>query len=89
MNGVFVGPSLIGGLYNGGLPNGNQAFTNIGVAADVGLQDILWNHVVGGGGVGVEYLQVSHSFGDLPTGPSTVASTGIKPRLVLSAGYAF
>lgn len=89
MNGVFVGPSLILGLYNAGLPAGNQLFTNVGVAADVGIQQILWNHVVVGGGVGVEYLQVSRDFGDLPTAPSTIASTGFKPRFLLEAGYGF
>jgi hypothetical protein len=89
MNGVFVGPSLIMGVYNAGLPMGNQAFTNVGVAGDVGLQEILWNRIVVGGGVGIEYLQVSHDFGDLPIGPSTIASTGFKPRFLLEAGYGF
>lgn len=89
MNGVFVGPSLIAGVYNAGLPSSNQPFTNIGVAADVGVQDIIGNHLVLGGGVGIEYLSVSHDFGDLPAGPSTIASSGFKPRLLLSAGYGF
>ncbi len=89
MNGVFVGPSLILGLYNAGLPMGNQVFTNVGIAGDVGIQEIFWNHLVVGAGAGLEYLQVSHDFGDLPTGPSTIASTGLKPRLLLEAGYGF
>lgn len=89
MNGIFVGPSLIMGLYNAGLPMGNQLFTDVGVAGDIGVQEILWNHVVVGGGVGIEYLQVSHDFGDLPMGPSTIASTGLKPRFLLEAGYGF
>ncbi len=86
MNGVFVGPSLIAGAYNGSLLDGNQPFTDIGVAADVGAQWILADHLVLGGGVGVEYLHVSHDFHDLPTGPSTIASSGVKPRLLLSIG---
>ncbi|HEY3819727.1 MAG TPA: hypothetical protein VGL81_21310 [Polyangiaceae bacterium] len=89
MNGVFVGPSLIGGIYNAGLPNGNQPFTNIGVAVDVGLQQIFWNHIVVGGGLGLEYLSVSHDFADLPTSPSIIAESGVKPRFLLEAGYAF
>jgi hypothetical protein len=89
LNGIFVGPSLVGGVYNAGLPTGNQPFTNIGVAADVGLQDILWDHLVVGGGIGVEYLIVSHDFGDLPLGPSTIASSGLKPRVLLTVGYGF
>lgn len=89
MNGVFIGPSLLLGLYNAGMPMGNQLFTTVGVAGDVGVQEILWNHLVVGGGVGLEYLQVSHDFGDLPMGPSTIASTGLKPRFLLEAGYGF
>lgn len=89
MNGVFIGPSLIAGAYNAGLPNGDQPFTDVGVAADVGVQEIFADHIVVGGGVGVEYLSVSHDFHDLPAGPSTVASSGLKPRLLLEAGYGF
>jgi hypothetical protein len=89
MNGIFVGPSLIAGVYNAGLPTGNQAFSNVGLAADVGLQDVLWNHVIVGGGVGLEYLLVSHDFGDLPAGPSTVAASGLKPRMLFTLGYGF
>jgi hypothetical protein len=87
MNGVFVGPSFIAGLYNAGLPSGNQAFTDVGVAVDVGLQQVFFNHLVVGGGVGLEYLSVSHDFQDLPTGPGTIASSGVKPRFVLEIGY--
>jgi hypothetical protein len=89
MNGVFVGPSLILGAYNAGLPDGNQAFTNVGLAGDVGVKGILWDHLVVGGGLGIEYLSVSHDFHDLPTGPATVASSGIKPRMIIEAGYGF
>jgi hypothetical protein len=89
MNGVFVGPSLIAGAYNAGLPSGNQPFTDIGIAADVGIQEIFFNHLVVGGGVGIEYLSVSHDFHDLPTGPATIASSGVKPRFLLEAGYGF
>jgi hypothetical protein len=89
MNGVFVGPSLILGFYNASLPNGETPFTDVGVAADVGVQEILWDHLVVGGGAGLEYLQVSHDFGDLPTSAATIASSGIKPRLLLEVGYGF
>jgi hypothetical protein len=89
MNGVFIGPSLIGGVYNASLPAGSQAFTNYGIAADVGLKGLVGDHVALGGGVGIEYLHVSHEFGDLPTGAAAIASTGFKPRLIFEAGYAF
>ena len=89
MNGVFIGPSLIAGFYTAGLPNGNQPFSDVGAAVDVGAQEIFLDHIVVGGGIGLEYLSVSHDFHDLPSGPSAIATTGIKPRLLLSAGYGF
>lgn len=89
MNGVFIGPSLIGGVYNASLPGSDQVFTDWGFAADVGLQEIIGDHFTIGGGVGLEYLHASHDFGDLPAGPSAIAKTGVKPRLLFSGGYAF
>jgi hypothetical protein len=89
MNGVFIGPSLIGGVYNAALLSRDQAFTDFGVAADVGFKGLIANHLALGGGVGIEYLHVSHDFGDLPTAQSTIASSGLKPRLLFEAGYAF
>lgn len=89
MNGVFVGPSLILGFYDASLPSSETPFTDVGIAADVGVQEILWDHLVVGGGAGIEYLQVSHDFGDLPTSAATIASSGFKPRLLLEVGYGF
>jgi hypothetical protein len=89
MNGIFIGPSLILGSYSASLPHGNQFFTNAGVAVDAGVQTILADHFLVGAGAGIEYLNVSHDFHDLSTGPSTVASSGLKPRVLLSAGYGF
>lgn len=76
MNGIFIGPSVIGGVYNAGLPGRDQAFTNIGAAVDVGLKYIAWEHLALGGGVGLQYLNVSEDFGDVPNGPSQIARRG-------------
>ncbi len=89
MNGIFIGPSIIGGVYNADLMQGNTAFTNIGVAADIGIQQVFFDHLALGAGAGIQYLSVSENFGDLATGPSTIASSGFKPRLLAQAGYAF
>jgi hypothetical protein len=89
MNGVFFGPSLIGGVFNASLLGQDTVFTNVGVAADIGFQDIVFDHLVLGAGVGIQYLHVSENFGDLPAGSSAIASSGIKPRLLAQAGYAF
>jgi hypothetical protein len=89
MNGVFIGPSLIGGVYNASILGRDQAFTDFGFAADVGFKGLIANHLALGGGVGLEYLHVSHDFGDLPTGQAAIASSGVKPRLLFEVGYAF
>jgi hypothetical protein len=88
-NGVFIGPSVIGGVYNASLPNDDHAFTDIGGALDVGFKGIIANHLAIGGGVGIEYLHVSHDFGDLPTAPAAIAASGVKPRLLFELGYGF
>lgn len=88
-NGVFIGPSIIAGAYNASLPAGDQAFTDIGVAADVGVQTLIADHLVIGGGVGVEYLHVAHDFGDLPGPQAQIATSGVKPRLLFDVGAAF
>jgi hypothetical protein len=90
MEGLFVGPSLIFGVFNASLLNDqNQAFTNVGLAVDAGVQTILFDHLTLGAGAGLAYVNVSHNFGDLPLGPASVAATGFKPRLLATAGYAF
>jgi Protein of unknown function (DUF3575) len=89
MNGIFIGPSFVGGVYNARLAGGDMPFTNLGLAVDVGIQHIFRDHLVLGAGAGVEYLHVSKNFGDVAIGPSTIASSGVKPRLLAQAGYAF
>lgn len=89
MNGIFIGPSLITGFYEANLPNSNVFFGDFGAALDVGLQEIFFNHLIVGGGVGIEYLGVGHDFRDLPSGPAAIASQGVKPRLLLEVGYGF
>lgn len=89
MNGIFVGPALILGAYNASVAGQDKAFVDVGVAVDVGVKTIIADSVALGGGVGLEYLNVSQDFGDLPSSASAIASTGFKPRLILEAGYAF
>jgi hypothetical protein len=88
-NGVFIGPSVIAGAYNASTPGGNQAFADIGLAADVGAQFIIADHLVVGGGVGIEYLNVSREVPNLSSAQKQVGEGGFKPRLLLEAGYGF
>ncbi|MEO6576712.1 MAG: hypothetical protein ABIP89_22890, partial [Polyangiaceae bacterium] len=88
-NGLFVGPSFLLGFYNAALPGGDQSFSNIGVAVDVGIQKIFFEHLVVGGGLGLQWTTVSHDFNDLPTGSAIIAGGGVKPRFILAVGYTF
>jgi Protein of unknown function (DUF3575) len=89
MNGIFVGPSLIGGVYEAALVGEQTRFSNLGVALDAGIQKVFVDHLALGVGAGIEYLFVTRNYGDLALGPSTIATTGLKPRLLAQAGYAF
>jgi hypothetical protein len=89
MNGLFVGPSLLFGVYNASLPTSSQAFTNVGVAVDAGIQQIFFDRLVLGAGAGIGYVSASREFGDLPMSPASIAESGIKPRILASAGAAF
>jgi len=88
-NGVFIGPSVIAGAYNATTPTGGQAFADIGLAVDVGAQFIVADHLVIGGGVGVEYLNVSTEVPNLSSAQKQIGEGGLKPRLLLEAGYGF
>jgi hypothetical protein len=89
MNGLFIGPSLVGGTYNANLSGREVPFSNFGLAMDAGLQHMLWEHLALGAGLGIEYLYVTKDFGTVGTGASTIASSGVKPRLLAQVGYAF
>jgi hypothetical protein len=89
MNGLYIGPSVLAGVYNASLPDGDHAFTNIGLAVDAGIQAIIANHLIVGGGGGIEYLSVSKNFNDVPGGASYVAQRGLKPRVGIQVGYGF
>jgi len=89
LDGVFVGPSLILGFYNAGLPNGDQAFTTMGVAVDAGVKTVIYDHLMVGAGAGIQWLKVSHDFNDLPTRSEMAVGNGVKPRILAEVGYAF
>lgn len=89
LDGVFVGPSLVLGFYNAGLPNGDQAFTTLGVAVDAGVKTVIFDNVSVGAGAGIQWVKVSHDFNDLPTRSEMAIGAGVKPRILAEVGYAF
>ena len=89
MDGFFVGPSFIAGAYNASLPQDSTAFTKIGFAVDAGAQTFIGSNVTVGAGLGLQYTKVSKDFGSQGLESATIASGGLQPRFLASAGYAF
>src|SRR5262249_13395805 len=90
MNGLFLGPSFIFGIYSASFgDNERKGFSNAGVALDGGVQVIFFDHLTLGAGVGMEYINVSQQYVALPLGPAIIPTSGFKPRLLASAGFAF
>jgi hypothetical protein len=91
-NGFYVGPSLLVAHYSAsasGFPG--TSFSSVGAAVDAGGQFIIGPGVVVGFGFGLQYTSVS---GDadtsgLPLAAAVFAGGGVRPRTLLTVGYAF
>jgi len=98
-NGFFAGPSLLFGSYSSAAPSGSQpsgseghvSFFGYGAAIDIGGQAIIGPGVVVGGGAGLQYTTNSEELDgkDLNLASAIIAGGGIRPRLLLTVGYAF
>ena len=94
-NGFFVSPSLLLASYKSsgypllGVTSGNQSFTSIGWAWEVGGQAQIGGGFVIGGGGGLQYTKVSKDFADLPFAAAVIAGGGWRPRVLFNLGYAF
>ncbi len=88
--GLFVGPSILLSSITATAGNGSQtSFIDFGVAADVGFQALLADCVALSVGAGLEYSAPSQSIPDQQLPAAIVANSGVRPRLLLSVGYAF
>ncbi|MDB4940735.1 MAG: hypothetical protein JWP97_269 [Labilithrix sp.] len=97
--GFFVGPSLLLGHYSQSAPSGNQpsgsngsdSFSSYGAAIDIGGQGVVGPGIVIGGGFGLQYTKTSQDIdtGNLNLASAIIAGGGIRPRFLLSLGYAF
>lgn len=89
-NGFYIGPSFLFGAYSTSLGDQKSSFTTLGGAIDLGGQALIAKHVVLGGGFGLQYTKASKDFGnsDLPLTAAILAGGGIRPRFLLSVGYA-
>lgn len=96
MNGFYVGPSFIFAAYSQSAPSNvpnasSDSFTAIGGAVDVGGQAVIGPGVVVGGGFGLQYTANSKDINtdNLNLASAVIAGGGVRPRFLLSLGYAF
>lgn len=101
MTGFYAGPSLLLNAYSqsgkcsGSLCSGDPAsvsFFSYGLAVDVGGQAIVGDHLVIGGGIGLQYVQTSepvNASDDASLATKIVTGEGVRPRFLFGIGYAF
>lgn len=90
-NGFYIGPSFLFADYSTSAGNASSSFTSIGGAIDIGGQALIARHVIVGGGFGLQYTKTSKDFGSTsgyPLSAAILAGGGIRPRFLLSVGYA-
>lgn len=91
-NGFFIGPSFLFSSYSQELAGKSDSFTAIGGALDIGGQAVIGPGIVIGGGFGLQYTSNSKDIGDtdgLNLASAIIAGGGVRPRFLLSLGYAF
>ena len=69
----------------------SDSFTSIGGAIDIGGQAVIGPGIVIGGGFGLQYTKTSKDIAteNLNLASAVIAGGGIRPRFLVSAGYAF
>jgi hypothetical protein len=94
--GFYAGASFLFGYYStsvsgasSGASSPSVGFTTLGGAIDIGGQAIVGPGVIVGGGFGLQYTSASEDFSNLPLTAAILAGGGIRPRFLLSVGYAF
>jgi hypothetical protein len=91
-NGFYVGPSLLVARYSTSVGGqSGESFSSIGAAVDAGGQWVIGPGVVVGFGFGLQYTSVSGdaNTSGLPLSAAVIAGNGIRPRTLLTVGYAF
>jgi hypothetical protein len=98
-NGFFIGPSLLFASYKQtgaclGLTNcanaPSSSFTSLGFALDFGGQGVIGGFVIGGGfGIQSTHNSINIATDSLSFGSAIIAGGGLRPRFLLTVGYAF
>ncbi len=96
-NGFFVAPSFLfasykqsGFICTGASTSCSTSFTSYGAALDIGGQAVIGGFVIGGGG-GLQSTKNSKSIATdgLNFASAIIAGGGLRPRALLTIGYAF
>jgi len=88
--GFFLGPSfLLSSLIAEAQDRSKTRFLDYGVAADIGWQALLWDNVALTLGGGVQYTKTDKPIPDQQFPAKLFANGGVRPRLLLSVGWAF
>jgi len=98
-NGFFVGPSFLFSSYSQSATvvtgttakTGEQSFTSLGGAIDIGGQGVIGPGIVIGGGFGMQYTSnsVEINTNDFNLASAVIAGGGLRPRFLFSIGFAF
>jgi hypothetical protein len=94
--GFFAGPSFIFASYSQSAPSNvpnasSDSFTAVGGAVDIGGQAVVGPGIVLGGGFGLQYTANSKDIAteNLNLASAVIAGGGVRPRFLLTLGYAF
>jgi hypothetical protein len=88
--GFFFGPSVILAFLTAKAQNGDRTrFRNYGLAADVGYQALIADRVALSFGAGLQYTKNNTPIPNQQFPANFSANGGIRPRLLLSLGWAF
>lgn len=88
--GLFLGPSFLAGTFEGIPRVGDSVpFRTLGGAFDVGYQALLFDRLVIGLGLGLQYTKPTADIPLQEIPASTVANAGLRPRFLFAVGAAF
>lgn len=88
--GLFLGPSLIGAAVFGKAQDGAATnFANLGIAADVGYQMLVADRLSLSAGIGLQYTFSTASIPSQQFPAEIYVNDGLRPRFLLSIGWAF
>jgi hypothetical protein len=88
--GFFAGPSLIVASVTASAEDSSQtSFWDLGFAVDVGYEALIADRVALTLGGGAQYVTTTKSIPDQQLFAAVYANSAVRPRLLVSIGYAF